>query len=116
MIVCDTGPLVAVLNAADKDHERCTDLLETHPGPLLVPSPIVAEVCHMAESRVGLRLAEKRSIVRAHPSARRLARKIFLYTINRMHSGLQPPAPGVRLSYQPELRELSASPQLGSVG
>lgn len=53
VIVCDTGPIVAVLNATDKDHQRCTDLLETHPGPLLVPSPIVAEVCYMAESRVG---------------------------------------------------------------
>lgn len=53
MIVCDTGPLVAVLNATDKDHQRCTDFLETHPGPLLVPTPIVTEVCYMAESRVG---------------------------------------------------------------
>lgn len=53
MIICDTGPLVAVLNAADKDHQRCTQFLETYLGPLLVPSPIVTEVCYMAESRVG---------------------------------------------------------------
>jgi uncharacterized protein len=53
VIVCDTGPLVAVLNANDRDHQRCTDFLEQHPGPLLVPSPIVAEVCYMAEARVG---------------------------------------------------------------
>lgn len=53
MIVCDTGPLVAVLNSADQDHQRCTDFLETHPGPLLVPSTVVTEVCFMVESRVG---------------------------------------------------------------
>lgn len=53
MIICDTGPLVAVLNASDKDHHRCTRFLEAHPGPLLVPSPVVAEVCYMAETRVG---------------------------------------------------------------
>jgi hypothetical protein len=53
VILCDTGPLVAVLNANDADHQRCTDLLEEHPGPLLVPSPVVAEVCYMVESRVG---------------------------------------------------------------
>jgi uncharacterized protein len=53
VIVCDTGPLVAVLNANDADHQRCTNLLEGHPGPLLVPSPVVAEVCYMVESRVG---------------------------------------------------------------
>jgi uncharacterized protein len=53
VIICDTGPLVAVLNANDADHQQCTDLLERHPGPLLVPSPVVAEVCYMTESRVG---------------------------------------------------------------
>jgi uncharacterized protein len=53
VITCDTGPLVAVLNANDADHQRCTDFLERHPGPLLVPSPVVTEVCYMTESRVG---------------------------------------------------------------
>lgn len=54
MIICDTGPLVAVLNANDADHQRCADLMETHPGPLLVPGPVLAEVGYMAEARVGL--------------------------------------------------------------
>lgn len=53
MIVCDTGPLVAVLNENDADHRRCLDLLEQHPGPLLVPSPVLAEVCYFLETRVG---------------------------------------------------------------
>ncbi|MBF6416723.1 type II toxin-antitoxin system VapC family toxin [Nocardia cyriacigeorgica] len=53
MIVCDTGPLVAVLNENDADHRRCLDLLERHAGPLLVPSPVLAEVCYFLETRVG---------------------------------------------------------------
>ncbi|MER7455027.1 PIN domain-containing protein [Nocardia beijingensis] len=53
MIVCDTGPLVAVLNKNDADHQRCLHLLETHPGPLLVPSPVLTEVCYFVETRVG---------------------------------------------------------------
>jgi uncharacterized protein len=53
VIVCDTGPLVAVLNANDADHKRCLSLLEEHPGPLLVPSPVLAEVCYFLETRVG---------------------------------------------------------------
>ena len=50
MIICDTGPLVAVLNANDADHQRCTEFLEGYPGSILIPSPVVAEVCY---SRVG---------------------------------------------------------------
>ncbi|WP_433661812.1 type II toxin-antitoxin system VapC family toxin [Nocardia sp. CA-128927] len=53
MIVCDTGPLVAVLNRNDADHQRCLDLLETHPGPVLVPGPVLGEVCYFLETRVG---------------------------------------------------------------
>lgn len=53
MIICDTGPLVAALNRKDADHARCIDLLESHEGPLMVPSPVLAEVCYFLESRVG---------------------------------------------------------------
>ncbi|WP_322751932.1 MULTISPECIES: hypothetical protein [unclassified Frankia] len=41
MIVVDTGPLVAALDADDADHKRCLDLLEHHSGPLLVPAPVL---------------------------------------------------------------------------
>jgi len=53
MIICDTGPLVAVLNKADAAHAVCLDLLERHPGPLVVPSPVLSEVCYFLETRVG---------------------------------------------------------------
>ncbi|WP_207757022.1 type II toxin-antitoxin system VapC family toxin [Nonomuraea cypriaca] len=53
MLICDTGPLYAVLNRKDQDHERCVALLEAHPGPLVVPGPVLTEVCWLLESRVG---------------------------------------------------------------
>lgn len=44
MILTDTGPLVAIANARDNNHEACRELLESHPGPILVPAPVVVEV------------------------------------------------------------------------
>ncbi|MET8157124.1 PIN domain-containing protein [Sphaerisporangium sp. NPDC005289] len=53
MILCDTGPLVAVLNSDDADHKRCLEFLEHCGGPLVVPAPVLTEVCWLLESRVG---------------------------------------------------------------
>ncbi len=53
MLICDTGPLYAVLNRKDQEHSRCLTLLETYPGPLIVPGPVLTEVCWLLESRVG---------------------------------------------------------------
>jgi predicted nucleic acid-binding protein len=53
VIICDTGPLVALLNKADNDHEACARLFATYPGRLIVPGPVLTEVCYMAESRLG---------------------------------------------------------------
>ena len=54
MLICDTGPIYAALNSRDSYHERCRDLLLDDPGPLVVPSPVLAEVCWLLESRVGV--------------------------------------------------------------
>ncbi|SFI09994.1 hypothetical protein SAMN05216275_101142 [Streptosporangium canum] len=53
MLICDTGLLYAAMNRKDQDHTRCLDLLETHPGPLILPGPVLAEVCWLLESRIG---------------------------------------------------------------
>jgi len=53
VLVCDTGPLVAVLNKDDKDHDRCVALFDEFDGPLVVPSLIVTEVCYLAQTRIG---------------------------------------------------------------
>lgn len=53
MILADTGPLVAVANSRDKYHIACQALLETYPAPILVPAPVVVEVCQLLASRRG---------------------------------------------------------------
>jgi len=52
-LICDTGPIYAALNRSDNDHQRCLDVLQNHPGRLVVPSPVLAEVCWLLESRIG---------------------------------------------------------------
>jgi predicted nucleic acid-binding protein len=47
MIVCDTGPLVAAFNAADRDRARCTRFLRENWSRLVVPSLAVTEICHL---------------------------------------------------------------------
>jgi hypothetical protein len=43
----DAGPLIAGFDDTDVWHDECSRLLESLPGPLLVPATIVAEVCCM---------------------------------------------------------------------
>jgi predicted nucleic acid-binding protein len=54
-LIVDAGPLYALLDRRDAWHERSVRLLQTHPGPLLVPSLVIAEVAHLAERRLGPR-------------------------------------------------------------
>ncbi|CRK59882.1 hypothetical protein [Alloactinosynnema sp. L-07] len=42
-------------NDRDDHHQRCLALLEGHMGPVLVPAPVVVEVCQLLESRRGSR-------------------------------------------------------------
>lgn len=37
----------------DRNHSVCLDLLETHSGPLIVPSLVVTEVAYLIGSRLG---------------------------------------------------------------
>lgn len=43
-LIVDTGPLVALLDATDPDHERCRDLLERSAEPRVVPVCVLVEV------------------------------------------------------------------------
>ena len=49
----DAGPLYAYVDADDKHHEECLELLATHPGPLLVPMLVITEVTYLLASRFG---------------------------------------------------------------
>jgi predicted nucleic acid-binding protein len=53
MIIIDTGPVVAAANRKDRDHLQCVDLLQTYPGPLVLPSPLLAEIGYTLSSRAG---------------------------------------------------------------
>lgn len=53
MILVDTGVIYAVADRADADHDACTPLLATHPGPLLVPTTVIVEAAWLIESRLG---------------------------------------------------------------
>jgi hypothetical protein len=52
-VIVDAGPLYAYVDADDKHHAECLELLESHPGPLLVPTLVIAEVVYLLESRLG---------------------------------------------------------------
>ena len=43
MLIVDTGPLVAAADTADPAYDRCRSLLESHPGPLVTTSLVIAE-------------------------------------------------------------------------
>jgi len=53
--VVDTGPLVAIADANDQDHDRCGAALATASRPLVVPTTVLAEVCYLLERELGSR-------------------------------------------------------------
>jgi len=46
--------LYAYIDADDRHHGECLELLETHPGPLLVPILVVSEVAYLVATRLGV--------------------------------------------------------------
>jgi len=53
VIILDTGPIVAAINTRDNRHAECAEPLETTEGPLVVPAPVLTEVCYLLEQRTG---------------------------------------------------------------
>jgi predicted nucleic acid-binding protein len=51
-LICDTGPLLAALDAADPDHERCARLLTTTDEDLVVPALVLAELDYWCARRL----------------------------------------------------------------
>lgn len=52
-MLVDAGPLYAYVDADDAHHAACLDLLENHPGPLVVPMLVVTEVTYLLGTRLG---------------------------------------------------------------
>lgn len=53
MIILDTGVLYASADEDDADHVASAELLDGHPGPLLVPVPVLVETAWLTERRLG---------------------------------------------------------------
>jgi predicted nucleic acid-binding protein len=53
MLIVDTGPLVAYLNASDPDHVHCATLFEQRDDQLLVTPYVVTEACYLIAKYVG---------------------------------------------------------------
>jgi uncharacterized protein len=52
--VVDAGPLYAYVDADDAHHAASLELLETHPGPLIVPILVITEVTYLLATRLGV--------------------------------------------------------------
>jgi predicted nucleic acid-binding protein len=53
LAIVDTGPLYAVVDADDQDHERCRAALERADLELVVPALVVAEAAYLIGRRLG---------------------------------------------------------------
>jgi predicted nucleic acid-binding protein len=51
-LICDTGPLLAALDAADPDHDRCARLLTESDEDLVVPALVLAELDYWCGRRL----------------------------------------------------------------
>jgi predicted nucleic acid-binding protein len=54
-LICDTGPLYAAIDRADRDHDVCAELLVGSSEQLLVPAPVIVELDWL----VGTRLSQE---------------------------------------------------------
>jgi predicted nucleic acid-binding protein len=53
LAVVDAGPLYAVADADDEDHDRCRSVLERADLQLVIPALVVAEVTYIVGRRLG---------------------------------------------------------------
>lgn len=51
-LICDTGPILAALDAADPDHLACAELLTKTRSDLIVPTLVLSEVDYWCHERL----------------------------------------------------------------
>lgn len=52
-MIVDAGPLYAYVDADDAHHASSLELLQTHPGPLIIPTLVITEVVYLLGTRLG---------------------------------------------------------------
>jgi predicted nucleic acid-binding protein len=52
-LILDTGPLYALLDRRDRDHQRCRRLVERAEEQLVVPEAVLPEVDYLVTDRMG---------------------------------------------------------------
>lgn len=52
-VVADTGPLVAIADVDDDHHRGCVQWFDNFAGAVIVPAPVVVEVCWLLGRRIG---------------------------------------------------------------
>jgi predicted nucleic acid-binding protein len=53
MTLVDAGPLVAVIDATEEDHQRCINAVAHDRGPYFTTWPIIGEAMHILGVRIG---------------------------------------------------------------
>jgi len=51
-LLCDSGLLIATVNARDTHHAACVRLLSSWPGQLVIPEPVLGETCNFLRNNV----------------------------------------------------------------
>lgn len=54
MLVCDTGPLLALLDADDRHHASCVAMVEELGHDLVVPGPVLVELDYWVRKELGV--------------------------------------------------------------
>jgi len=53
VLIVDTGVIVAATDRTDRHHQRCVDLLEAEPGPLVTTAMVITECAYLIERELG---------------------------------------------------------------
>lgn len=55
VLIVDAGPLYALIDKDDRNHEVCRMLFESHEGSFVVPQLVIAEVAYLIGTRLDVR-------------------------------------------------------------
>jgi predicted nucleic acid-binding protein len=55
VLIVDTGPFVAAADTSDPAYQRCRQLLESHPGPLITTPLVIAEAGWLIRRQLDVR-------------------------------------------------------------